>query len=151
MSASAPSIDRIACALSAHGDEDQILATALAMQAVHNARLSVVHVVGTALAVTGYALSEMVEASGIDDPCPNARSLRGYAERLHGGSLAAAIGFDIRTGDPLEDLVAMSDEVDLLIVGHHHHNLLERLLGRSTDVRLVERARCPVLVVPDPS
>ncbi|HYE58627.1 MAG TPA: universal stress protein, partial [Rhodothermales bacterium] len=56
----------------------------------------------------------------------------------------------LREGDPataiVEDARAMG--ADVILLGHHRHGLLERLLTGSVARRVLEHAPCPVLVVP---
>ena len=56
-----------------------------------------------------------------------------------------------RVGYPLEEIVSMASdpEVDLVIIGSHGLSAIKRLLLGSTAERVVEHARCPVLVVKD--
>jgi nucleotide-binding universal stress UspA family protein len=39
-------------------------------------------------------------------------------------------------------------EIDLVVMGTHNHNGLQRLLGRSTVARVLRDAPCPVLSIP---
>jgi nucleotide-binding universal stress UspA family protein len=55
----------------------------------------------------------------------------------------------VLTGHPVRDIVALAAdlEVDLLVIGARGHSALyERIVGSRAD-RIVQRARCPVLVV----
>jgi nucleotide-binding universal stress UspA family protein len=55
----------------------------------------------------------------------------------------------VLTGHPVRDIVALADEIraDLLIIGATGHSALyERMIGSRAD-RIVQLARCPVLVV----
>jgi nucleotide-binding universal stress UspA family protein len=58
-----------------------------------------------------------------------------------------------RVGHPLEEIVLMANdpEVDLVIIGSKGCSAIKRLLLGSTAERVVEHARCPVLVVKDRS
>jgi len=38
--------------------------------------------------------------------------------------------------------------VDMILMGHHRHNLLERLLSGSVARSVLAHAPCPVLVMP---
>lgn len=57
--------------------------------------------------------------------------------------------FKIRTGDWLEVLVDMTKEVDCLALGHHHVGSLRELFTLSKDEQIINRAECPVLVIPN--
>ena len=51
-------------------------------------------------------------------------------------------------GDALERLVALSQRVDLVVVGSRGWGPVRRILLGSTSARLVREAACPVLVLP---
>jgi nucleotide-binding universal stress UspA family protein len=54
-----------------------------------------------------------------------------------------------RVGHPFEEIVSMANdpEVDLVLIGSHGCSAIKQLLMGSTAARVVEHARCPVLVV----
>ena len=54
-----------------------------------------------------------------------------------------------RVGHPFEEIVSMASdpEVDLVIIGSHGCSAIKELFLGSTAARVVERARCPVMVV----
>jgi nucleotide-binding universal stress UspA family protein len=56
-----------------------------------------------------------------------------------------------RVGHPFEEIVSAANdpEVDMVIIGSHGCSAIKQLLLGSTVTRVVERARCPVLVVKD--
>jgi nucleotide-binding universal stress UspA family protein len=56
----------------------------------------------------------------------------------------------MREGDPATVIVedARTLGVDVVLIGHHRHGLLERLLTGSVARRVLEHAPCPVLVLP---
>ena len=51
-------------------------------------------------------------------------------------------------GEPVEQLVERSGEVDLLLLGTHRRTWLERAIFGSVARAVVARAECPVLIVP---
>src|SRR5699024_1206325 len=51
-------------------------------------------------------------------------------------------------GQPVDELVARSGEVDLLVLGTHRRKWLERALFGSVARAVVPRAECPVVVLP---
>jgi universal stress protein A len=55
----------------------------------------------------------------------------------------------LRVGYPFDEIVLMANhfDVDLIIIGSHGRSGISRLLVGSTAERVVEHARCPVLVV----
>ena len=50
-------------------------------------------------------------------------------------------------GEPHRELAALSDEVDLLVIGTHHRGVLRRLLPDVAE-DLSHTSRCPLLVLP---
>lgn len=52
-------------------------------------------------------------------------------------------------GHPNEVLVAAAADAELVVVGHRGHNLLALMLG-SVATHVLEHARCPVVVLPNP-
>jgi nucleotide-binding universal stress UspA family protein len=57
---------------------------------------------------------------------------------------------DVEVGSPVEELVALSSAVDLVVVGSRGWGPVRRLLLGSTSERLVREAACPVIAVPRP-
>ena len=78
---------------------------------------------------------------------------RAAQERLHGvaGSLRRASSVEevVSSGKPyVEILKAAADRrADLIVLGIHGHNVLDRMLFGSTAEHVVRRATCPVLTV----
>ena len=58
------------------------------------------------------------------------------------------VATELARGMPEHALVAGSERMDLLVVGRHHHSRLERAFQSAVATAVVERAKCPVLVVP---
>ena len=54
----------------------------------------------------------------------------------------------LAAGPPIPALVGLSQHAELLVLGHEQRGLADRLLVGSVAVPVVERAGCPVLVVP---
>ncbi len=54
-----------------------------------------------------------------------------------------------RVGYPFEEIVRMANHynVDLIVIGSHGRSRIERFLLGSTAERVVQHARCPVLVI----
>jgi nucleotide-binding universal stress UspA family protein len=44
---------------------------------------------------------------------------------------------------------AQKNKIDLIIAGHKHHSKLFSIMFDSTDVNIVDKARMPVLVIPE--
>ena len=39
-------------------------------------------------------------------------------------------------------------KVDLLILGHHTHSIIEKLFIKSVEKKLINHIECPILIVP---
>ena len=69
---------------------------------------------------------------------------------------AAAVGAEVETiitrGKAYKEIlrIAAERQADLIVVGVHGRNALDRLVFGSTTEHLVRRATCPVLAVPGP-
>jgi nucleotide-binding universal stress UspA family protein len=61
-----------------------------------------------------------------------------------------AVSMDVRRGRPADALLALSDEVDLLVIGSRRWGPATRVLLGSTGEALMRDAVCPVLAVPRP-
>ena len=55
---------------------------------------------------------------------------------------------ELREGDPVREIVELSHEVDLLVVGAKPAGLVLRLLLGGVSGRVVRRGACPVLILP---
>jgi nucleotide-binding universal stress UspA family protein len=53
----------------------------------------------------------------------------------------------LRYGHPVEVLIEESKDADLLVVGHHGHNVFAGMLVGSVSIHCVTSASCPVVVV----
>jgi nucleotide-binding universal stress UspA family protein len=74
------------------------------------------------------------------------RTARELAER-HGAALEVRA---VTEGDPADELAAMAEQLDLLVVGSRAYGPSGRLLSGTTSTQLARRAACPLLVVPRP-
>jgi nucleotide-binding universal stress UspA family protein len=61
---------------------------------------------------------------------------------------AASAGGEILSGDPVDALVAASEDVELLVCGSRGYGPVRTLLLGGTSHALVRSAACPVVVVP---
>jgi nucleotide-binding universal stress UspA family protein len=77
-------------------------------------------------------------------------------QRLHDQALAAAeatgatVSVEVLRGRPADALLALSGEVDLLVIGSRRWGPTARVLLGSTGEALLQDAACPVLAVPRP-
>jgi nucleotide-binding universal stress UspA family protein len=63
----------------------------------------------------------------------------------------AAVQTEVLRGRPAEALLALSREVDLLVIGSRRWGPMARVLLGGTGETLLHGAHCPMLVVPRPS
>lgn len=56
---------------------------------------------------------------------------------------------ELRSGPRVAGLVGAADEAALIVVGHEHRPLIDRILTGATTVGVTTRASCPVVSVPD--
>ena len=63
---------------------------------------------------------------------------------------AADWTIDVRDGDPAEEITRAASEARarLIVLGVRHRDFVDRVLGRETSLRVLQRSRIPVLVVP---
>lgn len=99
---------------------------------------------GSANLVTDASYTEMY-ADIIERRVRTAREA--VEESLAACADATAAG-DVRIGDPIDELVALSSKCDLLVLGSRHWGLVRRLVLGSTSEPVIRHAQCPVLVVP---
>ncbi|HLJ03675.1 MAG TPA: universal stress protein [Solirubrobacteraceae bacterium] len=113
------------------------LAVARALAAQHDAQLSALDVVQLPAYVGAVYVSDP-ERTPIDELVEEAQ------DRLAalGGLVAHAV-----YGDPAGELAEFGASVDLLVVGSRSFGPLRRLVYGSTSRRLVQVARCPLLVL----
>ena len=138
-------------------DGSDAAATALDVAAheatLHRARLRVVVV--WQVPVSAYA----VGGGGVVFDDETLDRLRGAAERIAGDAVARvgqlAPGLDVSAevleGQPAERLLESSADADLVVVGSRGLGGFKRLMLGSVSDQVVHHARCPVLVVPDPT
>ncbi len=70
------------------------------------------------------------------------------ADALTGVPETVSATGDVRDGDPAEQLLEVSRDADLLLLGSHGRGIVDRLIMGSVCDRVVRAAACAVLVVP---
>jgi nucleotide-binding universal stress UspA family protein len=130
------------CAMSAFG-----YARALAEES--GARLGVVHVIELAPPAYDPLVGPAIDLPGYRQVCEIASR-----ERLHNVIPAAvhstlAVDEVIANGKPHHEILRVASEwaADLVVLGLHGHNVVDRMLFGSTVEPVVRRAECPVLTV----
>jgi len=81
---------------------------------------------------------------------PEVESLRQAAHR-EASATGADFTVEAGSGAPVDELIALSDEVDLLVIGSRHWGSALRVLLGSTGEELMHNARCSMMVVPRPA
>ena len=116
-----------------------------------DARLRVRAVVDDRLPYMGVAPADGAELQEIWDDVvqPDVEPLRADAERA---SLAtgADVGVEAGPGSPIRELLALSQEVDLLAIGSRHWGSPASVLLGGTGEELMHWASCSVMVTPRP-
>ncbi len=83
----------------------------------------------------------------VDPPDEHRRELKDAAAFLAERGVDAEL--DLALDDPASHIVRLAEKrgADLIVVGTHEPNLLERLLGLSVSDRVERKSRCDVLIV----
>lgn len=115
------------------------------------ARLCVRAVVDDRLPYAGWtAARPYVQGMWDEVIAPEVDALRGAAVRA-ASATGADFTVDVRPGAPADELIALSGEVDLLVIGSRRWGPAVRVLLGSTGEELMHNARCSVMVVPPPA
>jgi nucleotide-binding universal stress UspA family protein len=134
---------RVLVATSGSAASQSAIAFAAHAAAARGLTLEIVHVVPPTVAVGPYGLDPdlVVRQAG--------REVLGHGRVL---ALRAEPDVDVTTTLPVgsrpEAIVDTGREADLIVVGGHPHDLMERLWTGSTVSGVAARATCPVAVVP---
>lgn len=146
-----PEIDHIVLATDFYGPSEAAGQRARELAEAFGARLSALHVIDNDLwTAVGYEEPVMV-----DGRVDRAWLEKTVGEMLHEFNVTKLDGRAeevLRHGDPVQEsaeFVAKSG-ADFLVVGTHGAGALERMLLGSVAETMVERARCPVLIVRGP-
>jgi len=135
--------DRICVGISGRGDEHQVVRQAIQIARCTDAELTFVHVNDKLAGAMSLAFIDHGQKLDLETLSRYVHSEAGEDEADLGKA-----DFQIRTGDWLQVLVEITREFDCLILGHHHVGSLAELFTLSKDEQIINRAECPVLVVP---
>lgn len=138
----APGLGRIGVAFDGLPAGRRALKAAGALAAEVHASLEVLAVLDTHHPYAMYGT-----AGGYGDPRPDARDLLSTEVAEVQGVLA--VDPRLQSGDPAHEILELGREVDLLVLGSRKHGAILRLLLGSVSSKVVRRASCGVLVVPD--
>jgi len=127
---------------------------------LHNAELKILNIMErpTSMAMDVPAYS----AHGVDPVAPAALSrdsLRELMERrrrfltdlISARKSDKLVDQEVREGAPDDEIIDCAKEwdADLIVIGFHSRNLLERLLQPSTSQKVIRQAPCAVLIFPE--
>lgn len=140
--AEAPVLTRIGVAFDGLPAGRRALKAAAALAAETHAGLEVLAVLDTNHPYAMYGT-----AGGYGDPRPDAQDL--LSSEVAGVQGVLAVDPRLRSGDPAHEILELGREVDLLILGSRKHGAALRVLLGSVSSKVVRRASCAVLVVPD--
>jgi nucleotide-binding universal stress UspA family protein len=134
-------VNRIGVGLNASAEAHQALALAVALAADCGASLVVRTVVSTPIAE---ADRTAYDADWLE------RSKAAAKQELDAAveGLAVEVSGEVAVGPAVDELVELSDRVDLLVVGSRAWGPVRRTLIGSTAAKLMRKAHCPVLVLP---
>ncbi|MEV4420236.1 universal stress protein [Patulibacter sp. NPDC049589] len=118
------------------------LRAAAALAAEHGAALEVLAVLDTRHPYATYGTT-----GGYGDPLPDARELLDAAVAEIRG--VVAVDPLLRSGDPVREILDLGRDVDLLVLGSRRRGAVLRVLLGDVAGKVVRRADCAVLVVPD--
>ena len=116
---------------------------ALAEAALRDAHLRAVGVVDTRMQPV-VPLAGQLETDLID---AMTRQVQDAVNDAKHGDSAVDIEQEVRAGQPASELIQLSDNADLLVVGRRGHSALAGLLMGSVATQVSAHANCPVVVV----
>ena len=145
--------DRILCAIDFSDCSMTALGYAASLAEESRARLALVHVIELAPPAYDPLVGPPIDLPGYRQACETAgrerlRNVIPMALRTSTG-IAAGIEELVVCGKPHHEILRLAEErqSDLIVLGVHGRNVVDRLLFGSTVEPVVRRARCPVLTV----
>jgi nucleotide-binding universal stress UspA family protein len=81
---------------------------------------------------------------------PDVESLREDAKRA-ASATGTEVALQVKPGSPPHELIALSEEVDLLVIGSRRWGPAGRALLGRTGEELMRHAHCSLMLVPRPS
>jgi nucleotide-binding universal stress UspA family protein len=132
-------------------EAEQAIRQAGSLARAADARLRVRAVVDDRLPMVGWPpMRPYIQGMWDDVIAPEIESLR---QAAHRGASATGADFTVEVGcgAPVDELIALSDEVDLLVIGSRRWGPAMRVLLGGTGEELMHNARCSMMVVPRPA
>ena len=132
-------------------EAEQAIRQAGSLARAADARLRVRAVVDDRLPYVGWSpVRPYIQGMWDDVIAPEIESLRQAAQR-EASATGADFTVEVRSGAPVDELIALSDDVDLLVIGSRRWGPAVRVLLGSTGEELMHNARCSMMVVPRPA
>lgn len=135
-------VKRIGVGFDGRAEASQAFALAVALARVCDASIKVQSVVTTPLAYAD------ITAYDVDDWLERAQKTAAEQVRELLADLDVEASGDVVVGMPVDKLVELSKEVDLLVLGSRAWGPVRRIVIGSTAASLTRKAHCPVLVLP---
>ncbi|MBF4766049.1 universal stress protein [Nocardioides islandensis] len=136
--------DGVVAAVRATGDAEPVLEVAFRLASQRGLPLRVLHVVwDPGSAMVGASVGDLTQEQASDELAVG-EALAGFGERYPDVHTTVAV----TPGLPERDIALAAHRADLLVVGTSRLEAWSRLLVGSVAVSALERATCPVVVVP---
>ena len=133
--------NKILLSLNGAVDEKKVIDEAIFLESFFKARLSIV-VINDPAAGKAHMLMDTLPRVDREDVQALLHQL-GYHDQAEATEIIL-----LESESPVQAIARMSDDFDLLVMGHHAKNRLVAFLKDSTDERVADRIDCPVLLVP---
>jgi len=140
-----PGVVRHGIVVGADGSEEsrRVLEFAYLQAAVRNLPLTVLHCYADAQAAMGYIVAD--QAADLEsEKVLLAESMAGLAEKHPDVRARTQLAGSL----PQDELVRMSERMNLIVVGAHQSGTVRGMLFGSVSIAVTEHATCPVAVVP---
>ena len=132
-------------------ESEQAIRQAGSLARAAHARLRVRAVVNDMLPYVGWTpVRPYVQGMWDEVVAPEIEPLRQAAQR-QASATGAEFTVEVGCGAPVDELIALSGEVDLLVIGSRRWGPAVRVLLGSTGEELMHKARCSVMAVPRPA
>lgn len=142
-------MSRIIVGIDGSAHSQRALEWAVKEAAVHQLPLTVLTVFRTPVSFwggpVGYPEADAVDAGKARD---EARDAADKAIAAVGGERPPQVQVQALTGVPAEELISMSKDADMLVVGSRGTGGFTRLLLGSVSTQVVHHAHCPVVIIP---
>jgi nucleotide-binding universal stress UspA family protein len=131
-------------------ESEQAIRQAGSLARAAHARLRVRAVVDDRLPYAGWTPVPYVQGMWDEVVAPEIEPLRQAAQR-QASATGAEFTVEAGSGAPVDELIALSGQVDLLVLGSRRWGPAVRALLGSTGEELMHKARCSVMLVPRPA